>query len=174
MPLDIANDGKHDHYERWVEKGQIVGHPGVEILLPEVQKEVEADLDIFNYSYLVFDPHQALQMQQELKPQLGQDANGEDRLLDIPQRWSFLDPAMKEVEAAVLAKRLHHTGDPVLTWAISNVMVKPDANENIFPRKENTASKIDPASALFNAMVRASVTQPPKQSIYSTRGIRTL
>jgi phage terminase large subunit-like protein len=158
VPLDRANDGKHDYYERWVNEGAIVGHAGVEIQLPEVQKEVEADLEIFNYAAMVFDPHQALQMQQELKPQLGQDADGEDRLMDIPQRWSYLDPAMKEVEAAVLAKRLHHTGDPVLTWAISNVMVKPDANDNIFPRKENSASKIDPASALFNAMVRAPLS----------------
>ena len=54
------------------------------ILLPEVQKEVEADLEIFNYEALVFDPHQALQMQQELRPQLGLDANGDDRLIDIP------------------------------------------------------------------------------------------
>ena len=43
-----------------------------------------------------------------------------------------------EIEAAVLAKRLHHTGDPVLTWGVGNIMVKPDANENVFPRKENS------------------------------------
>ncbi len=109
VPLDIANDGKHSHYEKWVNEGAIIGHAGVEILMPEVQKEVEADLEIYNYECLVFDPHQALQMQQELRPHVGQDANGEDRLIDIPQTWKYLDPAMKEVEAAVLAKRLHHT-----------------------------------------------------------------
>ncbi len=155
VPLERANDGKHDHYERWVAEDKMVGHEGVEILLPEVQKEVEADLEIYNYDYLVFDPHQALQMQQNLRQQIGQDSDGEDRLIDIPQTWKYLDPAMREVEAAVLAKRLHHTGDPVLAWAIGNVMVKPDANDNVFPRKENSASKIDPASALFNAMNRA-------------------
>jgi phage terminase large subunit-like protein len=174
VPLDLANDGKHDYYERWVKDEMIVGHPGVEIQLPLVQKEVEADLEKFNYEALVFDPHQALQMQQELRPQLGTDSSGEDRLIDIPQVWKYLDPAMKEIEAAVLAKRLHHTGDPVLAWAIGNVVVKPDANENIFPRKENSASKIDPASALFNAMVRAAVSQGIKKSIYATRGLLTL
>lgn len=160
VPLERAMDGKHASYERWIKEGSIIGHPGVEILLPEVQKEVEEDLEKFNYEALVFDPHQALQMQQELRPQLDQDVNGEDRLVDIPQTWKHLDPAMKEVEAAVLAKRLHHTGDPVLAWAMGNVMVKPDANENVFPRKENSASKIDPASALFNGMVRAMLTAP--------------
>lgn len=159
VPLARATDGKHSYYERWIDEGAIVGHEGVEILLPEVQKEVEADLEKYNYEALVFDPHQALQMQQELRPQIGQDSNGEDRLIDIPQTWKHLDPAMKEVEAAVMAKRLHHNGDPVLAWAIGNVMVKPDANENVFPRKENNASKIDPASALFNAMVRAMLNE---------------
>lgn len=174
VPLSIATDGKHSHYEKWIEEEKIIGHEGVEILLPEVQKEVEEDIEKFNYERLVFDPHQALQMQQQLKPQVGQDADGEDRLIDIPQTWKYLDPAMKEIEAAVLAKRLHHTGDPVLAWGIGNVMVKPDANENIFPRKENSASKIDPASALFNAMVFASVSDGPKRSIYEDRGILTV
>jgi phage terminase large subunit-like protein len=143
----------------------------VEILLPEVQKEVEADLEIYNYSHLVFDPHQALQMQQELLPQVGQDPSGEDRLFDMPQTWKYLDPAMKEVEAAVLAKRLHHNGDPVLAWGVGNVMVKPDANENVFPRKENSASKIDPASALFNGMFKAMVSQEMQQYTSSYVGV---
>jgi phage terminase large subunit-like protein len=70
---------------------------------------------------------------------------------------------MKELEAAVLSGRFHHDANPVLTWAISNVMVREDANENIFPRKETTGAglqKIDPASALFNAMNRAMVGNP--------------
>lgn len=70
---------------------------------------------------------------------------------------------MKEVEAAVLSGRLFHNGDPVLQWAISNVVVKPDANDNVFPRKENAANKIDPASALFNAMYMA-LSAPPAVS----------
>ncbi len=56
-----------------------------------------------------------------------------------------------------------------MTWAIGNVMVKPDANENEFPRKENSASKIDPASALFNAMVRAPLNAAGR-SVYEERG----
>jgi len=82
----------------------------------------------------------------------------------VLQNWQCLDPAMKEVEAAVLSGRFHHDGDPVLAWAVGNVFVKPDANENIFPRKEDRPSiKIDPASALFNAMYLALSSAPQYQ-----------
>ena len=170
VPLDRANDGEHQHYERWVKQGHMVGHPGPEILLGRVQKEVEQDLAKLNHACLAFDPHQAMQMQQELKQKLG-----EKKVLDVPQRWMYLDPAMKEVEAAVLGGRFHHTGDPVLAWAIGNVVVKPDANDNIFPRKEDgRINKIDPASALFNAMYPALSATPPRKSVYETRGVIAL
>ena len=156
VPVDRANDGEHQHYERWLKEGHMVGHAGSEIQLAFVQKEVLEEQGRFNLVCMAFDPHQAMQMQQELKLQLG-----ENKVIDVLQRWTYLSPAMKEVEAAVLSGRLHHTGDPVLTWAISNVVVKPDANENIFPRKEeNRINKIDPASALFNAFYPALAATP--------------
>lgn len=160
VPEDRANDGDHPHYEKWLKDGDIVGHKGPEIQLSFVQKEVEDDVAKFNYARLGFDPHQALQMQQELQLRLGQDAEGNDKVTDVPQRWQYLDPAMKEIEAAVFSKRLHHNGDPVLRSAIGNVVVKPDANDNVFPRKENSRNKIDPASALFNAIYLA-LSAPP-------------
>lgn len=157
VPLDRANDGEHAHYERWVKQGFMVAHPGAEIQLSAIQKEVEEDAAVYNYARLGFDPYQAMQMQQELKLRIGADGAGQDRVVDTPQTWKYLDPAMREVEAAVFSKRLHHNGDPVLAWAMGNVFVKQDAaNESIFPRKEaNRISKIDPASALFSGMYPA-------------------
>jgi phage terminase large subunit-like protein len=164
VPVDRANDGDHPHYERWLKDRCMVGHAGPEIQLAFVQKEVEADIEKFNYARLIFDPHQAMQMQQEIRLRLGENdatPDEEKRVLDLPQAWKYLSPAMKEVEAAVLGGRFHHTGDPVLQWAVSCVFVKPDANENIFPRKEeNRINKIDPASALFNAMYPALSAVP--------------
>jgi phage terminase large subunit-like protein len=160
VPADRANDGQHPHYARWLKEEKMVGIPGPEIQLSFVQKDIEADLDRFNYERLAFDPHQALQMQQELKLRLGQDVAGNDRVLDLPQRWQYLDPAMKEIEAAVYSGRLHHTGDPVLAWAIGNIVVKPDANDNIFPRKENTNNKIDPGTALITGFYPALAAVP--------------
>jgi phage terminase large subunit-like protein len=59
------------------------------------------------------------------------------------KRRQRLSEPMKELEALVLAKkgdepapRFHHDGNPILTWMMSNVTVKPDAKDNIFPRKD--------------------------------------
>jgi len=159
VPLDRANDGEHQHYERWLKDHRMVAHAGAEIQLGFVEKEIEDELTRYSKVVLAFDQHQAMQMQQELKLRLG-----DDKVLDVLQNWQCLDPAMKEVEAAVLSGRFHHDGDPVLAWAVGNVFVKPDANENIFPRKEDRPSiKIDPASALFNAMYLALSSAPQYQ-----------
>jgi len=168
VPLDRANDGQHPHYERWIEQKKMEGHKGPEIQLSFVQRDIEQDIAKFKYARLVFDPHQAMQMQQELRLRFGEtDATPDEqkKVLDIPQTWRYLSPAMKEIEAAVLSGRFHHTGDPVLKWAISCVFVRPDANDNIFPRKEdNRINKIDPASALINAFYPALSALPASSS----------
>lgn len=155
VPMDRATDGEHQHYERWLEEGKIVGHKGSEIQLPMIQKEIEEELGRFRFKSIAFDPWSALQMQQDLAAQTENDV-----VVSIPQTVQYISEPMKEVEAAVLSGRFHHDGDPVLAWAMSCVQVKEDAKENIFPRKElNGIAKIDPATALFNAMNRAMVAQ---------------
>jgi phage terminase large subunit-like protein len=64
---------------------------------------------------------------------------------------NFSEP-MKELQALIMAGRIHHNGDPVLAWAMSNVMAKVDAKGNVYPRKARATEKIDPAVALIAAM----------------------
>jgi phage terminase large subunit-like protein len=156
IPRDRAMDSHHPHYEKWVHDGHLIAHDGPEIQLPKIQKEIESELEAYQFACIAFDPWSALQMQQDLAAKTPIDT-----VISIPQTTQNLSPAMKEVEAAVLSGRFHHDGNPVLTWAMSNVMAKEDANENIFPRKEQGGfQKIDPASALFTAMNRAMVGTP--------------
>ena len=44
---------------------------------------------------------------------------------------------------------IEHHGDPVLSWALSNVVMETDANANIKPNKKKAANKIDPAVAFL-------------------------
>ncbi|EKN3402666.1 terminase large subunit, partial [Yersinia enterocolitica] len=46
-------------------------------------------------------------------------------------------------------KVIQHNGDPVLAWAMSNVVMETDANANIKPNKKKAANKIDPAIAFL-------------------------
>lgn len=44
-----------------------------------------------------------------------------------------------------------------MNWMMSNVTVKPDKNDNIFPNKSTPEAKIDGPAALFTAMSRMLV-----------------
>jgi len=66
---------------------------------------------------------------------------------------------MKELDAMIRSRRITHNGDPILSWAISNVTAKEDKKENVFPNKEDNRSKIDPVVASLFAIGRA-MTRP--------------
>jgi phage terminase large subunit-like protein len=143
--------------------------PGAEIQPGIVRQDILADSMRFNMRCIAFDPWGATQLQQELAAELP-----EDTVITIPQQTRFLSEPMKEIEAAVLAGRLHHDGDRALSWMMSNVVARADANGNLFPRKERAASKIDGAVATIMAISRAMVAIPKKKSVYSSRGLLTV
>jgi len=147
-PMDRILDEDHPHYQRWYLDKHLTAVPGPEIQLSVIQADIEAELKEYDFQRIAFDPWSALQMQQQLAEQLGDDI-----VQSVPQTVQYLSPAMKELDAAMRAGRLHHTGDPVLTWAISCVVARVDANDNVFPRKlENGKDKIDPATALITGL----------------------
>jgi len=121
-----------------------------EELLGKPDEKIDGDLQRFEIGECCFDPAQLTQFATEL---------GEQGLTMVEVRPTVLNfsPAMKELEELVAGGRFHHNGDPVLSWAISNVVCHRDAKDNIYPRKDDAAKKIDPAIALIMALSRAMV-----------------
>jgi phage terminase large subunit-like protein len=76
-------------------------------------------------------------------------------VVDIPQQVRYLSEPMKEIAALVDAGRFNHDANPCYVWQMSNVEVKEDRNENVFPRKSRATNKIDAAVATIIAMNRA-------------------
>lgn len=89
-------------------------------------------------------------------------------IVEVPQTVKNLSEAMKEVEAKIYAGRFHHDGNPVMTWMMSNVTVKPDKNENIFPNKSTPENKIDGPVGMFIAMSRLLVNGGGEVDFLST------
>jgi phage terminase large subunit-like protein len=88
---------------------------------------------------------------------------GKDKMLECRMGVQTLSDPMKESEVLILAGRLHHDGDPVLTWAVSNVVGRLDAKDNVYPRKDKPEKKIDPAVAMIMALRGAVVVKKPTQ-----------
>jgi phage terminase large subunit-like protein len=160
LPSSIANLPQSTDYRSWADQGWLTVTDG----------------DITDYGFILRDLLQAAATQNILEVDFDQresgfllqefaKVEGAVPLFEIPQNTPTLSEPMKWLQSLVVSGRIHHDGNPLLAWAISNVVAKPDHNENVFPRKANDALKIDPHSALLNAMVRARdvLSQPGGQ-----------
>lgn len=150
LPEARVLEEENQHYQQWAHDGHLLTTPGPTVDYTVIRRDLEADAERFELNSIAFDPWSAVETQQELQRELG-----EDKVITIPQKTQFLSFPMKELEKVTLEGRIHHDGNPALAWMLGNVVAKEDANENIFPRKEQRANKIDGAVALIMALSRA-------------------
>lgn len=73
-------------------------------------------------------------------------------LEEFGQGFVSMSPAVQLLEAAVLDKRIHHGGHPILRWQISNVAIETDSSANRKPSKKRATGHIDGVVALMMAM----------------------
>lgn len=77
-------------------------------------------------------------------------------LVEITQRAMFFTPPLLQVENLVHERKLRHDGNPVMTWMVSNLVVKVSKfNELRAPTKERPENKIDGPMAMLMALGRA-------------------
>jgi phage terminase large subunit-like protein len=148
------------HYAAWSNAGQLIETPGNETDYVWITDDLVADADRFVVLEVPHDPYHAAPLMQFA--QAREDWNRNVVPVVIDQNVRNMSAAMKELEAAIASVRIHHDGDPVLAWAMSNVVCRRDRKGNIFPTKERQENKIDPVTALLMAVLRASVTAAPK------------
>lgn len=163
MPAALLESRGFEQLRGWAREGWIRTSPGEVLDIACVREELlgaedgaEGDIQRFEVREVAFDPAQLTQFATEL---------GEEGLTMVEMRPTVLNfsPAMKELEELVVAKRFHHNGDPVLGWAIANVVCHRDAKDNIYPRKERAEQKIDPAIALVMGLARLMVIEVEPQ-----------
>lgn len=148
LPEAQIEDEAKRHYQGWARDGWLVATEGNVIDYDTIQADVLEDGQRFEIAAVGHDPWGATQLIQSLQ-RAGLPC------VEVPQTVVHLSEPMKELEALVVARRFHHRGDPVLTWCVANVTVKPDAKDNIYPRKQRPEGKIDGAVAAIIALGRA-------------------
>ena len=166
LPEGAVERSKNAQYPGWAKEGRIRTTPGDVLDFEAIKVDLRADRVQHQVQEVAYDPWQALQLSNELQ------GEGATMVELAPNVQNFSAP-MKELEALTLTKRLHHTGDPVLRWAVSNVICHRDAKDNIYPRKERPENKIDPVVATLTALNRAMLA-PSTVSIYEGRGFLQL
>jgi phage terminase large subunit-like protein len=161
VPESAVEKSENAHYQGWVNGGHLIATAGNMISLAQIEDDILASAETAVIREIAKDPWGGQQLGANL-----QEAGLE--VVDIPQQVRFLSEPMKEIQACVDAGRFHHDGNPAFVWMLSNVEVKEDRNENIFPRKLRAANKIDAAVALIVAMNRAMIAAPASQSFWET------
>ncbi len=91
-------------------------------------------------------------------------------MVEITQRALFFTPPLIQVENLVHEGKLRHEGNPVMTWMVSNLVVKVSKfNELRAPTKERPENKIDGPIAMLMALGRALAgTPPPEKSFWES------
>jgi phage terminase large subunit-like protein len=81
-------------------------------------------------------------------------------LKEYGQGFVSMSPAVQLLEAAILDRRLHHGGHPILRWQMSNVAIEMDSAANRKPSKKRAIGHIDGVVALLMALAVAEQPQP--------------
>ena len=166
LPEDTAQEEGKDHYQEWLNTGDLIATDGNIIDYQRIEDDIVSDAGSLDIQNIGYDPWGATQCAQRL-----QDEHGLP-VLEIPQNVKHLSEPMKELEALVKAGRIHHDNNPVMNWMMSNVVAKEDANENIYPRKEVPENKIDgPVSAIMCMLLAMDESEGEGPSVYEERGI---
>ncbi|BGI52706.1 MAG: terminase large subunit [Candidatus Hamiltonella defensa (Ceratovacuna japonica)] len=148
-------------YRKWAELDKLMLTEGDVIDHAQIKEELQAWVAGERLKEIAFDPWSATQFSLSL-------AEEGLPLVEVSQTVRNLSEAMKEVEALVYSDRFHHSQHPVMNWMMSNITVKVDKNDNIFPNKSTSEAKIDGPVALFTAMSRVLVNGGNKTDFLST------
>jgi len=148
--LETAPKHISELYRKWADAGCLELTDGDVIDHGYIKAEVEAWVKGESLKEIAFDPWSATQFSLAL-------AEEGLPLVEVAQTVKNLSESMKSVQAEVYGAKIHHDGNPVMNWMMSNVTVKPDKNDNIFPNKSTPENKIDGPVALFTAKSRLLV-----------------
>ena len=88
------------------------------------------------------------------------------------QGYRSMSPALRELESDLLSGKIAHGNHPVLTMCAANAVVSSDDAGNRKLNKKKSTGRIDGLVALAMARgVAGDPPEPPKQSVYNTRGL---
>lgn len=157
MPADtIEQRSKEDKvpYDKWAERGLITLCPGNKVdyrYVTDWFARLRDEFGIIAY-WCGYDSWNSPAWVEDMENRLGY-ANKEN-LIPVIMGARTLSAPMKELKADLAGKRINYNNNPLMKWALTNVAVEVDKNENIRPVKgQNQRQRIDPAVALLIAYV---------------------
>jgi phage terminase large subunit-like protein len=167
IPEAKLADERNINLAKWKVEGWLGTHEGEVIDFEKIQNDV---IDMCKVQHdcvdVLYDPWSANETGQRI---MKENISAKEFRMTTQN----LSEPMKKLDALLKSRKFRHNGSPLFRWCIGNVVAKPDANENVFPRKSHERLKIDLAVALFMAL-GGWIADGEEGSIYEERGIRVV
>lgn len=145
-------------YDVWAKQGHVTATPGNVIDYAFILHQLDQDAKHFDIREMAFDRWGATKVIQDLQA-MGFEEESQKHatrhLIDFGQGFASMSAPTKELEKMVLSREIAHGDNPVLTWMISNAVVRLDPAGNMKPDKEKSVERIDLVVALIMALDRA-------------------
>lgn len=167
LPEQAVEESANSQYSGWARSGKLTTTPGRITDFDYIENDMRLDKSLYEITEVAYDPFQATQLATRMS------AEGFP-MVEYGQTVRNMSEPMKQLEALVLSRKIHHNGDPVLAWMMSNVVCHRDVKDNIFPRKERPENKIDGAVALISALGRKLANQQAPTPLSLSQGFLTL
>ena len=139
-------------YDLWAGRGLITLCPGAKVdyrYVTDWFDWLRTEYGIVAY-WTGYDSWNSPAWIEDMETRLGY-AKGQN-LLPVIMGAKTLSAPMKELAADLMTKRINYGDNPIVKWALTNVAIDTDKNENIRPIKgRNRRQRIDPAVALLIA-----------------------
>jgi phage terminase large subunit-like protein len=164
---DIRAKQDRAQAKRWAEQGLIQQTDGNVTDYGVICSDICDLAERFDLQLLGYDPWGPARA---LAQQLTASGFPADKLREFRQNISSFAAPSKEFERLVTSHQIHHDGDPVLRWMVSNVAAERDRNDNIRPSKSKSADKIDGVVAMIMALGLSITEQTAGASVYESGG----
>ena len=165
-------------YDLWHEQGFVYTTPGKTVDYGYLAAQLFAACGAMDVRKIAYDRWNFNQFKRSLReagfPE-GQ-VEGDAALFEgFGQGYKDMSPALRTLESDLLNGRLAHGNHPVLTMCAQHAVVQRDAADNRKLIKRHANERIDGMIALVMARGIAEYLEaPPKESVYTQRGLRVI
>lgn len=149
MDSDTSRDLNKAPWVDWIASGKLTLVPYVHMQLKD---DLSTTLPAIGGRTIAFDPWSTTQMGEELSLQ------GFDCVKVQQTRFNMHEP-LSMFLSLVEKGQIRHNGDPVLRWAVENLVINSDNNERWLPDRKESGDKIDPVVASIMALKMTSLAR---------------
>lgn len=174
LPEEVAKEKGHlAAFQEWARAGFLTLTPGNVIDYGFIRAQFRKLAEKFVIRKLAYDKTYAEETTQALSEGVMDDAGkeieagtGVERVI-FPQTLMAFTAPCKDFERLVISQKLHHNGNPILSWQAGHVQVRADSNQNIRPvkPKPNDIKKIDGVVAAVMGLSQAMLPQEAEVTV---------